>query len=153
MYTLKREQWIPAGLEETFRFFAEAGNLEAITPPWLGFRILTPQPIAISAGAEIRYSLRWHGIPLRWKTEITQWNPPYAFEDFQRSGPYRLWHHRHTFVPVDGGTLMTDIVDYDLYLGPVGTAIHWLAVKANVEKIFDYRYQRVRELFSPTVAV
>ena len=147
MYSLKREQWVPRSPEETFAFFADAGNLEAITPPWLHFRILTPMPMKVSRGAEIRYQLRWRGIPMRWKTEITRWDAPHAFEDFQVSGPYKLWHHTHTFEPTRGGTTMTDVVRYSLPLGIVGRLTHALAVRKNVEAIFDYRYRRIAELF------
>jgi ligand-binding SRPBCC domain-containing protein len=121
--------------------------LEAITPAWLGFRILTPGLIRIAAGTQIRYRLSWHGIPVGWTTEIRQWNPPCRFVDVQLNGPYRLWHHTHRFEPNDGGTLMTDIVRYRLPLGIVGRAVHRLKVRRDVERIFDYRFQRIQEVF------
>lgn len=145
-FLLKREQWVPSSLEETFSFFSDAGNLETITPPWLHFRILTPQPIRIAAGTEIEYRLRWRGIPLRWRTEIARWEPPFTFEDRQASGPYRLWHHVHTFEPERGGTRMTDIVRYALPFGPLGGLVHALSVRRNVEQIFDFRFRRIEEL-------
>jgi len=93
-HTLRREQWIPRPIEEVFGF-ADARNLEEITPPWLGFQILGMDAGSISEGTEIRYRLRLHGIPIHWRTEIRQWAPPHRFVDVQRSGPYKLWHHTH----------------------------------------------------------
>jgi ligand-binding SRPBCC domain-containing protein len=107
-YLVQREQWIPRPIEHVFAFFADARNLEAITPAWLGFRILSPEPIATRAGARICYRLRWHGLPLRWLTEIESWKPPTDFVDVQLRGPYRLWHHTHRFESVNGGTRMRD---------------------------------------------
>ena len=146
-YIMTREQWVPRPLSEVFGFFANAANLEILTPPWLNFRILTPQPIRLEKGAEIRYQLSWRGIPLRWKTEITRWEPVRAFEDLQVSGPYRLWHHTHTFEPSGGGTLMTDMVRYALPFGPFGRLIHAVTVRRNIEDIFDYRYSQINTLF------
>jgi len=146
-YLLRREQLVPASLEETFRFFADAANLQDITPPWLHFRILSA-PEHIETGSEIRYRLRWHGIPLNWRTRITRWDMPLTFEDFQESGPYRLWHHTHTFQASPEGTLMTDIVRYALPLGPLGRLAHWIAVRKSVEEIFEYRYRRIAEIFA-----
>lgn len=145
-YLLEREQWVPAPIDQTFAFFSDAGNLEALTPPWLHFCILDAGPIKITEGTTIRYRLSWHGIPLRWKTEIARWEPPCAFVDVQLSGPYRLWHHIHRFEAVRGGTRMTDIVRYALPFGLLGRAAHALAVRRNVEDIFDYRYQRIHAL-------
>jgi ligand-binding SRPBCC domain-containing protein len=146
-YLLRREQWVPRPLEEVFAFFSDARNLEVLTPPWLHFRILTSEITAVSQGTLIRYKLSWRGIPLRWTTKITLWQPPRAFEDFQLSGPYTLWHHTHSFESLNNGTLMTDEVRYRLPFGPLGKLVHWLAVKANVESIFDYRYQQIERLF------
>jgi ligand-binding SRPBCC domain-containing protein len=98
-------------------------------------------------GALILYKLSWHGIPLRWKTEIVRWEPTSLFVDNQLSGPYSLWHHTHTFKEERGGTLMTDVVRYALPFGPLGRLAHWLTVRRNVEQIFDYRYQKVESLF------
>ena len=143
-YTLHTELWLPRPREEIFPFFAEARNLEAITPPWLKFEVLTPAPIAIRAGAIIDYRIRVHGIPIRWRTEIAEWNPPHGFVDVQLRGPYTLWHHTHTFEERDGGTLCGDCVRYR----PRGGAlINWLFVRRDVERIFAYRQQRLREIF------
>ena len=147
-HTLRREQWVPRPIEEVFDFFSDAGNLGSITPPGLGFRILTPGPIRIRAGTRIQYQLAWHGIPTSWKTEIRRWEPPFRFTDAQLAGPYRLWHHTHRFEAHRGGTRMTDIVRYRLPLGIIRRAVHLLKVGRDVERIFDYRFQRIAELFA-----
>jgi hypothetical protein len=152
-HTLRREQWIPRPVDEVFAFFSDARNLEEITPPWLGFRILTPGPIRIAAGTRIRYRLSLHGIPLGWTTEIRQWLPPFRFVDVQLRGPYRLWHHTHRLEPKDGGTLMTDVVRYRLPFGIIGRAVHFLKVRRDVERIFDYRSRRIQEVLGHAVPV
>jgi len=146
-YTIHREQWVPRPLDEIFAFFSDASNLEILTPAWLKFGILTPGPIAIASGAQIQYRLSWHGIPVHWTTEIMRWNPPHDFEDIQLSGPYKLWHHKHRFREQEGGTQITDAVEYALPLGFLGRIAHALQVRRNVETIFDYRYDRIREMF------
>ncbi|HYW45366.1 MAG TPA: SRPBCC family protein [Bryobacteraceae bacterium] len=145
-HTLRRQQWICRPLDEVFAFFSDARNLEEITPPWLGFRILTPGPIRIAAGTKLRYRLSLHGLPVRWTTEIRRCEPPFRFIDVQLSGPYRLWHHTHRFEAHDGGTRMTDVVRYRLPFGMIGRAVHALKVRRDVERIFAYRFQRIKEL-------
>ncbi len=145
-FQLLREQWISRSIDDVFAFFSNAKNLEAITPSWLGFRILSREPIVMQAGARIVYRLYWHRFPLRWISEIRSWNPPTSFIDVQLRGPYSLWHHTHTFQPVDGGTLIRDAVEYALPFGILGRLAHAAVVKANVNAIFDYRAQKVREL-------
>ncbi len=147
-HTLRREQWIPRPLNEVFAFFSDARNLEEITPPWLGFRILTPLPIRIATFTKLRYRLSLHGLPVSWTTEIQEWDPPFRFIDVQVSGPYRLWHHTHRFEAHDGGTRMTDVVRYRLPFGMIGRAVHALKVRRDVEQIFDYRFERIGELFA-----
>jgi ligand-binding SRPBCC domain-containing protein len=132
---------------EVFAFFADAANLEAITPPWLRFRILTPQPIAMRPGAPIEYRLRLHGLPIRWKTEITAWEPPFRFVDRQLSGPYRQWVHEHTFEARDGGTLMRDRVDYAVPGWLLEPLIDAWVVGPDVRRIFAYRRERMRQRF------
>jgi ligand-binding SRPBCC domain-containing protein len=146
-FLLQYEQWIPTPIDEVFAFFADAVNLETITPPWLGFRILSPGPITMRAGTLITYRLRWRGLPLRWLTEIEEWEPPFHFVDAQRRGPYALWHHTHSFEAHAGGTRMWDRVQYALPLGPLGVLMHRLAVRRDVEAIFAYRANRVNEIF------
>lgn len=143
---MRRQQWICRPLDEVFAFFSDARNLEEITPPWLGFRILTPGPIRIAAGTKLRYRLSLHGLPVRWTTEIRRCEPPFRFIDVQLSGPYRLWHHTHRFEAHDGGTRMTDVVRYRLPFGMIGRAVHALKVRRDVERIFAYRFQRIKEL-------
>jgi ligand-binding SRPBCC domain-containing protein len=144
-YHLAAELWLPRSRDEVFPFFAEARNLEQLTPPFLKFEVLTPDPIAMRAGALIDYRIRVHGLPIRWRTEIVEWDPPHRFVDVQLHGPYRLWHHTHTFEEKDGGTLCRDEVRYR----PRGGAlINWLFVRRDVERIFRYREEKLRELFS-----
>ena len=149
IHRLKRQVWIPRHREVVFDFFSQASNLERITPPLLRFHILTPEPVAMHPGALIDYSLRVHGLPLRWRTEITVWDPPYQFADVQIKGPYKMWHHTHTFEETQGGTLMTDEVHYALPFGPLGDAVHKLLVRKDVESIFDYRTQQMETIFGP----
>jgi len=145
-YTLKREQTLPHPVDEVFAFFAEPANLEAITPGWLRFRILTPEPIRMEPGALIRYALRWRGLPLSWTTRIEAWDPPNGFVDAQLRGPYRLWEHAHSFEPVAGGTLARDVVRYALPLGVLGRLARAAWVRADLNAIFDHRARRVLEL-------
>lgn len=146
-HTLHREQHLPGSPEEVFAFFADARNLEAITPPLLRFRVLTPDPIAMGAGALIRYRLRVRRVPVGWLTAIREWDPPHRFVDEQVRGPYALWHHTHTFeARPGGGTLMRDVVRYALPLGPLGELARRLFVARDLEAIFDFRAQRIREL-------
>lgn len=111
-FTLQTELWLPRPREHVFPFFAEARNLETITPPWLRFEVLTPGPIVMQRGTLIDYRIRVHGLPLRWRTEIAQWDPPCQFLDVQLRGPYTLWCHTHTFAERDGVTLCADRVRY-----------------------------------------
>lgn len=146
-HTLRREQWTPKPIEEVFAFFSDAGNLAAITPPWLGFHILTKGPVRMRRGAEIQYKIGVHGIPMKWTTEIRQWEPPNFFIDVQSKGPYALWHHTHRFEEFQGGTRMRDIVRYRLPFGVMGRLVNALLVGRDVRRIFDYRERRIRELF------
>ena len=149
-YTLRREQWVPRPLGEVFEFFADARNLAELTPPWLGFRILTPGEIHLAAGTLIRYRIGLHGIPVRWTTEIRRWEPPYLFTDVQLSGPYQLWHHTHRFEDHQGGTRMKDTVRYRLPFGWLGRVVNATMVRHDLEKIFNYRFERVQQLMGST---
>jgi ligand-binding SRPBCC domain-containing protein len=150
-YQLKREQWIPQPIEEVFAFFGDARNLEAITPAWLGFRILSPEPIVMRAETHIVYRLSWHRVPIRWVTKIFCWDPPTGFVDVQIHGPYSHWHHSHSFRSVDGKTLMRDVVRYGLPFGMVGQLAHHLLVKSDLNAIFDYRARKIAELLGAGV--
>jgi ligand-binding SRPBCC domain-containing protein len=150
-HTLTREQSLSGAPGDVFDFFADAGNLEAITPPWLRFAIVTPRPIAMGAGTLIEYRLTLHRLPISWLTQIAVWEPGVRFVDVQLNGPYRLWHHTHEFAPDGaGGTLMRDTVRYALPLGPLGEVAHRVVVARDLARIFDFRTAEVaRRLTAP----
>lgn len=143
-FEIHRSIWLPRPRDEVFAFFSDAHNLERITPAFLRFQVLTPAPIAMRAGALIDYRLGLRGIPIRWRTEIREWEPPHRFVDVQLRGPYRLWHHEHTFVEENGGTRCEDRVRYQV---PGGALVAKLFVERDVERIFEYRAEVMRELF------
>jgi len=145
-YTLERQQWIPRPVESIFEFFSRPENLQQITPPWLDFRIVRA-PEDLIGGSLIRYRLRWRRLPIRWTTEISEWNPPHRFVDRAVSGPYALWNHEHTFTPERGGTTMRDSVTYALPFGWLGHLAHWALVRRDVQRIFDFRAETMRSLF------
>ena len=144
-YTLTTSQFFEQERDEVFAFFADAFQLERITPPFLNFKVLTPRPIEIQEGTLIDYSLRLRLLPIRWRTEISIWEPPYRFVDQQLRGPYKKWYHEHTFETVEGGTLVHDKVHY---IVPGGSLIHALAVKRDLIKIFDYRRTELESIFA-----
>lgn len=143
IHTLSREIVVPAPLDQAFEFFSMAENLERLTPPSLRFEILTPSPIIMEPGTQIEYRLRLFGIPFRWLTEITDWEPNVRFVDLQRKGPYLLWEHVHTFVPTRMGTLIRDDLQYQVPGGPFEPTITRLFVKPQVERIFEYRTKQI----------
>ena len=155
IFHLRSSLWLPRPLDDVFDFFADARNLERLTPPWLRFEIVTPGPIAMRPGTPIAYRLKLHGIPLRWDSEIAVWEPPHRFVDVQRRGPYRRWVHEHRFEARDGGTLVSDHVRYAV-LG--GALVERLFVRRDVEAIFAYRRDVLVKTFgehagtSPAVA-
>jgi ligand-binding SRPBCC domain-containing protein len=148
IHTLHTSFAIPRPIEEVFPFFAEAGNLERITPPELNFHILRPRPATIAAGTLIDYRLRLFGWPFNWRSEITTWEPPHCFIDRQGKGPYRLWIHTHRFREVDGGTIIEDEVRYELPLRPLGEIAHPL-LRLHLERIFRYREKAIRGILTP----
>lgn len=147
-FALRTGLWVPRRREEVFPFFADAANLNTLTPPMLDFRIVTPGPIEMRAGARLEYRISLRGLPLRWKTNIAAWEPPYQFVDEQLSGPYRTWIHRHTFEPmvVNGveGTMCRDVVEYD-YLFAWLTHSWW--VQRDLRQIFAYRREQMVRIF------
>ena len=143
---LERTQRIELPIEETFGLFCDAFNLERITPPFLNFRVVTPRPIEMREGALLEYRLRLHGIPVRWRTRISTWDPPHRFVDEQISGPYALWHHTHTFEADGGATVVRDRVRYRIGFGPLGALALRLFVRRDVERIFDYRREAMLRL-------
>lgn len=145
IYTCSLEIALPR--DEVFSFFASAENLQRITPPNLGFQIITPTPIEMKAGALIDYRISLHGIPMTWRTEITKWDPPFGFVDTQLSGPYKQWVHRHTFSETDAGSmLIEDEVRYRLPLEPLGDIARFF-VEREIKNIFDYRQKTVARVF------
>jgi ligand-binding SRPBCC domain-containing protein len=146
--TLEREQFLAVPPERAFEFFADALNLEAITPPWLGFRVVTEGLTEMRPGTMIEYRLRLHGLPIRWLTRIEAWDPGRGFTDVQVRGPYRLWRHTHTFEPCEHGTRMRDMVRYALPLGPLGRLVSAVVVRRDLERIFDFRRDAVAAGFA-----
>jgi ligand-binding SRPBCC domain-containing protein len=148
-HVIERSQRIARPPDEVFAFFADAHNLEAITPEWLRFRIVTPGRIEMRAGTLIEYRLRLHRVPVRWLTRIEQWEPGRRFVDVQVKGPYRLWHHTHEFEPDgEGDTLVRDQVRYALPLGPVGELARRAFVARDLARIFDHRLASVSKVMA-----
>ncbi|HVY71328.1 MAG TPA: SRPBCC family protein [Verrucomicrobiae bacterium] len=140
----KTQLWLPLPPEKIFPFFADAANLDAITPPWLHFHIVTLRPIEMRTGTLIDYNLRVRGLPLRWRTLIKEWQPPRYFVDEQLRGPYRQWTHTHTFEARDGGTLARDVVQYSV---PLDFVAHPLFVRRDIENIFAFRQEALWRRF------
>ena len=151
-HVLERVQLVPRPRREVFAFFADAHNLERITPPTLRFRILTPDPIELRAGALIDYRLSLFGVPFGWRTLIEVFEPDVRFVDVQLAGPYRRWHHTHLFEDAPGGTLMRDRVEYQLPLWPLGDLAHAVLVRRQLAAIFDHRREVIARLFPADAA-
>lgn len=155
-HRLERCQTIDRSRDEVFAFFADAANLELLTPGFLRFRILTPLPIRMFEGARIDYALRLFGLPFTWRTRITKWEPGVSFVDEQESGPYALWRHTHRFESQGASTIMHDLVEYAEPLGPLGHVAHGLVVRRMLDRIFDFRRDATARLLatdaSPTSA-
>jgi len=143
------EQFIPVPRTEVFAFFATPKNLEAITPPWLRFRIVRQSTPEVQKDTELTYRLRVHGLPMTWKSLIEQWRPNERFVDVQLRGPYASWRHTHEFCDHDKGTMILDHVQYRLPMGRMGQRIAGRFVASDVRKIFDYRATRVEALLQP----
>ncbi len=145
-YFFEAKITLPSSIGEVFSFFADARNLETLTPPWLNFEIVTPGPIEMKRGTRIDYRLKLHGFPLRWRSEITAWEPPFRFVDRQHRGPYRLWIHEHNFLECDQGTLVQDRIEYAT-MG--GRLIQKFFVLPDLKRIFAYRHDKLIEIFGP----
>ena len=144
IHSLKRRQRVALPIDKAFSFFGDAHNLERITPPWLGFEVTTPAPIEVGVGTLIEYRLRLHGVPVRWRTRIAVWEPPWRFVDVQIKGPYSLWEHTHTFEE-DGpeATVIEDRVRYAIPFGPLGELANRILVQRDLRQIFNYRRDAV----------
>ncbi|MBA2290841.1 MAG: SRPBCC family protein [Gemmatimonadales bacterium] len=151
-HTLVRTTVLPADLVRVFDVFKNPRNLEALTPPWLSFRILSTTDEIVRGGTRIRYRLSLAGVPISWESRITEYAELSHFADEQLKGPYRRWYHRHTFRAVPGGVEMTDAVEYALPFGPLGRLVHWLIVRHQLRAIFDYRTKVMTEMFGGTPA-
>ena len=145
-YRLSTELVVAESRERLFDFFADAHRLEAITPPWLQFSVVTPRPIDMAVGVLIDYKLRLRGVPIRWRSKISVWNPCCEFVDEQVNGPYRYWRHLHSFEEFDGGTRVRDEVRYAV---PLSWIAHPLFVRRDLTKIFQFRRARMSEIFTP----
>lgn len=145
--------WVPQPLHEVFEFFADAHNLNELTPPWLRFEILNPAQIEMRVGALIDCRIRVRGLPMRWQSEITAWDPPHRFIDEQRRGPYRVWRHEHSLEEVDGGTAIVDIVDYLPRGGMLEPLIHRWFVRRDLERIFSHRVESLASRYGVAATV
>lgn len=141
------EQWVPRPPEEVFRFFCDPRNLEQLTPPFLGFRVLGMSTAELGAGTRIDYRLSLHGLPVRWQSRIDDWEPDRRFVDSQTRGPYASWHHTHRFEPRDGGTVLRDEIRYAVPFGAVGDLVAGGRVAREVQEIFAFRRRKISELF------
>jgi hypothetical protein len=148
VHRLERRQFLPHPLDEVFAFFAQARNLERITPSWLRFSVLTAEPIEMATGTLIDYRLTLHGIPLGWTSQIEVWEPGRQFVDRALRGPFALWHHRHRFQAADGGTVVDDEVHYAIPLGALGELAHPVFVARDVDRIFAHRHRAVERLLT-----
>ena len=146
-YRLCRTTILPGDVAHVFEFFKNPRNLEAITPPWLGFRIVSTSDDTVREGTRIRYRLSLASIPMAWESRITEYVDGSHFADEQVTGPYARWSHRHSFRAVPDGVEMTDDVEYTLPLGPLGRLVHWAVVRHQLRAIFDYRTAAISQLF------
>ncbi len=145
-YQLSCRLWLPLPIAQVFPFFADAHNLAVITPPWLGFVIHTPAPIHMRAGCLIDYTIRWLGMPIKWRTLISVYEPPVRFEDRQLIGPYAQWIHQHEFVSQNGGTLVADRVRYIIRGGILGPFAQAAFVRRQLTEIFEFRQAAISRL-------
>lgn len=147
LFLIDRKQTFPITIEEAWHFFSSPDNLPKITPPSLRLTVLSELPAKIYPGALITYRIRPWGIPLKWITEITHVLEPRLFVDEQRFGPYRFWQHQHHFRETAGGVEVRDLVHYSLHGGPLAASIDALAVRKQLQQIFDYRQDYFRHVF------
>jgi ligand-binding SRPBCC domain-containing protein len=151
-HALEREQWLPHPIEEVFPFFADARNLERLTPDFLGFNVRGMSTKEIKEGTTINYSMRLHGLPVRWTSRIDQWHPNRSFVDSQTRGPYALWRHTHEFEPYQGGTIVRDRIRYRVPFGVLGELAAGAWVRSDLRRIFEYRRRQLMSLFPEEMA-
>ncbi len=147
LYTLESNQFINKPIEEVFQFFSKPENLSVITPAKLGFKILSPNPVKMEVGRLIDYNIYLMGIPIHWRTLITDYEPPNMFVDQQIKGPYAMWHHTHTFHKVKGGVEIKDRVVYSIPFGFLGRLLNYLWIKRDLNNIFLHRKKVIDKLF------
>jgi ligand-binding SRPBCC domain-containing protein len=148
MHNLFREQIVNKPLEEVFAFFEKPENLEVITPKWMKFKIKTPPPLIMKVGAEFDYIINLMKIPLKWKTIITEYEPPYKFVDVQKKGPYKKWIHTHTFEAIEDKTKITDNVDYEVPAGILGSILNKIYIGKTLNAIFNFRETTINRMFN-----
>jgi len=153
VHIIKREQFLARPIEDVFAFFNRPENLAKITPESLGFKILTPQPLNMKEGAIIDYTIKPLFFDMHWRTYISDYTPPRSFVDEQLKGPYKFWHHRHSFESVEGGTMVRDEVRYALPFGIFGEIAHALFIKRQLNRIFDHRTIIISEYFSRDITI
>lgn len=146
-YVYEEVKWLPKAPKDVFPFFSEAKNLETITPPWLNFQIVRTSTAEVTEGTLIDYRLKIKGVPARWQTRISKWRPIDCFVDEQLKGPYKTWHHTHTFLPLKNGTLMTDRVVYVMPFGLLGDIVRELIVRNDIRTIFRFRSETIERIF------
>jgi ligand-binding SRPBCC domain-containing protein len=146
-HTLERRQVVPGDMDAVFGFFQDPTNLEAITPPWLHFEVRSATDARVRLGTEISYRLRWRIFPMTWRSRISEYEDGRLFADEMLKGPYKRWYHRHLFKSVPGGVEVVDIVAYELPFGPLGRLVHRIAVRSQLESIFEYRHRATARIF------
>jgi ligand-binding SRPBCC domain-containing protein len=147
VYHLDCEMLVKRPLKEVFTFFENPANLGKITPGWLSFNIVT-KDVAMAKGAQFDYVIKWLGLPMKWRSLISRYEPPYLFVDEQLIGPYQTWHHEHTFAETDRGVIVGDHLEYSLPLGPLGAIAQAVMVKRQLESVFRYRQAELAKIFS-----
>ena len=147
-HLLERRQVVSGQIADVFGFFRNPRNLEAITPPWLRFEVVSSTDASVRRGTEIEYRLRWQGFPMKWRSRISEYLDGVCFSDEMLEGPYRSWRHRHLFKEVSDGIEVVDSVKYELPLGVVGRFVHRALVRSQLEAIFDYRRQAIASAFT-----
>ena len=145
-FELYKKQIINKPIKQVFYFFSRPENLELITPDYLNFKIKTPLPIKMEVGRKIDYKIKFRGIPLKWRSEISVYNPPFIFIDEQIRGPYAFWEHTHRFEEYNSNTIIEDIVIYKLPLGIIGKLTNHLFVKSDLDDIFEYRQKMIENI-------